>query len=306
MNCDSAVQLLPLYLYGELPPEEEGRLEEHLEGCPECSREIARQKMLHAALDRRAMEPEAALLAECRRNVARAVSGECALPVRPAGAWRRLREAVTELFASAARVRVPAGAVALVALGFLAGRFTGARPGPAAVAPDATIASVRSIQPDDSGRVRIALDETHRRTVSGNLEDHSIQQLLLAAARDENNPGVRVESMELLKDQAGSADVRRALLDAATRDDNAGVRMMALDGLKQFSSDPDVRRTLAQVLMRDDSAALRIRAVDMLTAHQDDSMVGVLQNVVQKEDNGYVRSRCERMLREMNASVGTF
>ena len=35
-------------------------------------------------------------------------------------------------------------------------------------------------------------------------------------------------------------------------------------------------------------------------------MVGVLQQLVSKESNGYVRQRCERALEEMNASVGTF
>jgi len=120
------------------------------------------------------------------------------------------------------------------------------------------------------------------------------------------HPVHRVESMEILKDHAGSADVRRALLDAVTHDDNAGVRMMALEGLKRFSAEPDVQKTLTQVLLRDENPALRIQAIDLLNAHQDDSMVGVLQNVVQKENNGYVRSRCEQMLKEMNASIGTF
>jgi hypothetical protein len=51
---------------------------------------------------------------------------------------------------------------------------------------------------------------------------------------------------------------------------------------------------------------VRIGAVDALTAHADDNMVGVLQSVVQKEGNGYVRSRCEKALKDLNASVGTF
>ena len=35
-------------------------------------------------------------------------------------------------------------------------------------------------------------------------------------------------------------------------------------------------------------------------------MVGILQGVVQKEDNTYVRRRCVKALQDMNASVGTF
>ena len=46
--------------------------------------------------------------------------------------------------------------------------------------------------------------------------------------------------------------------------------------------------------------------IDLLVEHRDVSMVGVLQNVVQKDDNSYVRLKCEKALKEMNASVGTF
>ena len=67
-----------------------------------------------------------------------------------------------------------------------------------------------------------------------------------------------------------------------------------------------MRKVLAQVLLSDDNPAVRIQAIDMLTASRDESVIGVLQNVVDKEDNSYVRWRCEKVLKDMNASVGTF
>ena len=63
---------------------------------------------------------------------------------------------------------------------------------------------------------------------------------------------------------------------------------------------------MAQVLMKDENPAVRMQAIDLLTVNRDDSVVGVLQNVVGKEDNSYVRWRCEKALKDMNASVGTF
>ena len=44
-----------------------------------------------------------------------------------------------------------------------------------------------------------------------------------------------------------------------------------------------MRKTLAQVLLTDDNPAVRMHAVDLLVAHRDDSMVGVLQNAVQRQ-----------------------
>jgi HEAT repeat protein len=153
--------------------------------------------------------------------------------------------------------------------------------------------------------VQIAFDETRRRVLSGPAGDRDIQRLLLAAAR-EDNPAVRVESVDLLKSRAGSTEVRDTLLNAVARDSNAGVRLKALDGLKPLAGDPQVRKTLSQVLLADDNPAVRMQVVDLLVSHRDNSMVGVLQNLVQKEDNNYVRLKCEKALKDMNASIGTF
>jgi hypothetical protein len=49
-----------------------------------------------------------------------------------------------------------------------------------------------------------------------------------------------------------------------------------------------------------------MQAVDLLVTHRDDAMVGVLQGLVQRENNDYVRLKCEKALKDWNASVGTF
>jgi hypothetical protein len=60
------------------------------------------------------------------------------------------------------------------------------------------------------------------------------------------------------------------------------------------------------VLLTDDNPAVRMQVIDLLVEHRDNAMVGVLQNVVQKEDNNYVRLKCEKALKDLNASIGTF
>ena len=199
--------------------------------------------------------------------------------------------------------------MALVALGFFAARFGGMNPNAAPAGEQASSGEVyslvRSVQPDNAGRVRIAYDETRRREVLGRMDDQGIQRLLLAAAT-ENNPAVRVESVGLLKERAGSSEVRDALLNALLHDSNAGVRMKALEGLKPLASDPEVRKSLAGALVSDDNPAVRMQAVDLLVTQRDDAMVGVLQGLVQKENNDYVRLKCEKALKDWNASVGTF
>jgi hypothetical protein len=309
MSCDWIKEAIPLYHYGELPPEEEERFEHHVNGCETCRGELERHRRMMTALDTRHAEVPAGLLAECRHDLMRSIYRDEAAPVRrKAGAWASFQEGFAALFTGFSRFRQPLGAMALLALGWFSARLTTTAPRPAAdaiiPAQDVVYSSVRSVQPDASGRVRIALDETRRRTVTGSLEDDKIRQLLLAAAREEDNPAVRVESMGIL--QPASADVRQVLLSAVLHDPSAAVRLKAVEALNTAAAQPDVRKVLAEVLMKDDNPGVRVRTIDLLTQSRDDSMVGVLQDVVQRESNSYVRLKCEKALKEMNASVGTF
>jgi len=312
MNCDAVTKALPLYYYGELTGEVEEGVEDHLQSCASCHAELERQRALAAVLDSQALTPGTELLAECRHELARAIYREETPAVRRTASdpWGLFREAFHALWHPGIRIAQPAGAVALLAIGFFAARFipvgSFSRITGADVTPDAIVSSIRSVQPDNTGRVQISLDETRRRVISGRLEDENIRRLLLAAAREQDNPGVRVESVGLLKDQCTSADTRAVLLEALQNDPNPGVRLKALEGLKRFATDPEVRRTLAQVLLKDQNAGVRIQVIDLLITRQDPATIGVLQTIVGKEDNDYVRMRCQKALREMNASIGTF
>jgi hypothetical protein len=316
MTCDSISKLIPLYYYGELTPDEEERVEEHTHGCSACTRELARQRALAAALDRRQIVAPQTLLADCRSDLMAAIQGG-APRVEPAvkGAWRLFLDAMAASLngvlngvpggaplSGIARLRRPLGALALIAIGFFAARLINTA---APSATDDVYSTVRSVQPDHAGGVAISLDETRRKVVKGSMNDGNIQRLLLAAARDDN-PAVRVESVDLLRSQSGSTEVRDALLNVLSQDPNAGVRLKALEGLKPLAGDSEVRNTLRRVLLTDENVAVRMLVIDLLVAHRDDNMVGMMQGLVQKENNNSVRLKLEKALRDMNASIGTF
>jgi anti-sigma factor RsiW len=305
MTCDSAGKLIPLYPYGELSPAEEDVLEQHFHECAACAKEMDHQRSLSRALDRRRVEVPPFLVDECRADLMAAVAGGAPRAAASKGPWTLFLEAIGATFAPLGRFQQPAGALALIAIGFFAARFSGfSNVQTAGFGPDA-FATVRSVQPDQSGGVQVSYDETRRRVVSGRINDPDIQRLVLAAAQ-EDNPALRVESVELLKSQAAGAEIREVFLNALMHDANTGVRLKALEGLKPLAGDPAVRKTLAQALMVDANSAVRIKVVDLLMAHRDDTVVGVMQGLVQREDDNAVRRKLETALKEMNASVGTF
>jgi hypothetical protein len=304
MNCEEVKGQVPLFLYGELTFDEEEALDAHLESCAGCRAELARQTLVHRALDQAELVPSAALLAKCRRDLAVDLRDQRKSPaVRPGWAGRlgrwwnaiRLPRVVWQ----------PAGALALVALGFFSGRILPSG-GPAANVTDPVASRVRYVEPDGSGRVQLVVEETRQRVLSGRLDDEPIRRLLLAAAKDPLDPGVRVESIDVLKSRANAQEVRRALLGALLHDNNPGVRLKAIEGLKSYGGDPETRHTLAQVLMNDDNPGVRTQAIDVLMQQREPDVIGVLQQLLQKENNGYIRMRSQKALREMNASEGTF
>jgi HEAT repeat protein len=207
----------------------------------------------------------------------------------------------------------PAGAVALVALGFFAARLTTTDTGEPLVAPflggssvNAATTQVRLVEPAGEGTVRIVVDETRQRELSGSIEDERIRGLLLNALRDPSDAGVRVESVELLKSRQNCEDTKQALLYALANDPNDGVRLKAIEGLRPYAGDPESRRILSRALLHDDNPGVRTTAIELLIQSDEVDVVETLQELLRREDNSYLRLRCQRALQDMNASVETF
>ncbi len=91
---------------------------------------------------------------------------------------------------------------------------------------------MRFIEPGANGAVRIGYDEVRQRSAEGRIDDRGIQELLLAAAASPDDPGLRVDSVEVLKSRVEREDVRGALIRALEADTNEGVRLKALEALK--------------------------------------------------------------------------
>jgi hypothetical protein len=299
MSCDQVISKLYLLLYGELSFDEEEAVHAHLEKCLPCREALGKETALHAALDQAFPDPSAASLTDCRASLMERIDAE-----QRRGWLARLWD-WTGRPVSPALLR-PAGALALVAVGFFAARLTAPSPSPAPVDRVPGASSVRYLQPDDAGGVRLVMDETRERVLSGSLGDQPIRRLVLEAAQSPSDPGLRLDSLDALRPQGRNPEVRRAFLQAVQNDPNAGVRLKAMEGLRPYGSDPEVRSALTRVLLTDDNVGIRSQAIDLLIQHRENDLVGVLQQLVEQERDGYIRERCQRILEQMNASLGAF
>ena len=296
LACEQVRENLSSMLYGELPFTEEEAVQSHLATCADCRAALVSEQRWHVELAVSTVEPPAGLLVQCRQQL------RATLPYTPV----RGRVALWLSNWTWGLTAKPALGLALVALGYFGARFplfTGA-------ALSAGAARVRYVEADPAGNVRIVVDETRPRIVTGRADDPEVQRWLLAATRDAGDPGLRAETVALLQGGAEVLDVRRALVAALESDPNAGVRLKAIEGLRRHATEPDTRQALMRVLNADDNPGIRTQAIDLLTEGApralDAQMVGMLQQLMRREENVYIRQRCEKALRMANASAEIF
>jgi len=304
MNCKNIREQFALLLYGELSFDEEERIDSHLDGCAECRAALARQKVLHEAVDAAAVTPSPALLNRCREDLAEMLPRE-----KPASGWANWWSQIAGNWKI--QVLRPVGAVALLAIGFFAAKVT---PGLSGVASmglgDFGGAQVRNVAAQPDGTLRIVFDEKRERTISGTRDDQRIRQLLMAAAKEATDPGLRAQTVTILVGDANESDVREALAFAMANDENTNVRLKAMEGLQRYANDPMVQNALAHVLLNDPNSGMRTRVIDALTGHDgqelDRQMVGALQELMSREDDSDVRERARQMLHSIKASAETY
>ncbi len=322
MNDEHLTDRISLYLYGEMDEPAAVRFEAEIERSPELAAAVESERRFLRTLGERApVETPETLLAECRHDLLRAVHREQRAQSGPGiVAW--LQRSL-EGFGQPRVAWQPTLAFLLIGLGFFGGRFTQSlwtTPAEAerslggAVVSQPVDASLVSLGPDltdvhsidldpRGGQVRIVVEE--RRTISGDPSDPAIQSLLLSMARSSNS-GVRLESLNALRQRTEDSSIRSMLVAAMLEDNNPGVRLKALEALTAYKSEPDVRQALTAVLRHDANPGMRVQAIELLTLDPDRELVGVLQDVVRDEPNNYIRLQCERTLEAMDASAEVY
>ena len=103
-----------------------------------------------------------------------------------------------------------------------------------------------------SNQISIKYNTVSTQEAQGSLNDQRIQQLLLFAARNNYNSGVRMDSVDLLTQKPNDTHVREALMYALRYDSNPGVRLKAMEGLGAYvKGDVRVRDAVLEALVND-------------------------------------------------------
>ena len=301
MNCEWVKENIPSYLYDELGDDARHELEQHLARCAGCAAEaesVRQLKQAASALPR--LEPTPNLLTASRLRLQESLE-----TAKQSAGWQRW---VFDPGAWLQQVRfAPALAAAILMVGFTAGALAtyriGSRPQANLAAPaQSSIAGIRGItQEPGTNNVQVRYDRLVPESAQGSMDDPKIQQLLLYAARNNENSGVRMDSIDLLTRRPGDNRMREVLMYALRYDRNPGVRLKALGGLGPYvSQDVRVRNAVLEALMGDSNPGVRIEAIRLLETEKPDSAVrNAFRQLAQQDQNDYIRRESRRMLSTM-------
>jgi hypothetical protein len=323
MKCEWVQQNIMLHVYDELADDARYELDQHVARCEACAAELAaarefRQTMATVTV----VEPSPNLLTSSRMRLQEALE-----TTQQGGFWTRL---TFDPGIWLRQVRFsPALAAVLLLVGFgggtavtframkggtsdPSGQNAGANATPTNVSTpteDANITGIRSItlEPGTNSlepgtkRVNIKYDTVSTRETAGSLSDVRIQQLLLFAAQNNTNSGVRVDSVDLLGQRMNDSRVREALVYALRYDNNPGVRLKALEGLGSYvKDDVRVRDAVLETLTNDANPGLRTEALRVLEPVRADASVrATLERLAAKDSNKFIRDQSRAQLAQL-------
>jgi anti-sigma factor RsiW len=307
MKCEWVKQNILLYVYAELPDDARYEMEQHLARCTDCTGELEATRRFHETFSELPVdEPTPNLVASSRMRLQEALE-----TTEQSAFWQRL------IFNPAVwlqQIRFsPALAAIILMAGFAGGvlatyKATSDR-GPvaslgqgSAVTPsEASIGGIRSITQRPGSQVSIQYDTISTQQAQGSLSDQRIQQLLLFAARNNYNSGLRMDSVDLLTQRPANPSVREALIYALRYDSNPGVRLKALEGLGAYvKDDVRVRDSVLEALMSDSNPGVRTQALHLIEPVRADSSVRiVLQKLAQADHNTFIRSQAKTLVAQL-------
>ncbi len=314
MKCEWVRENIVLQVYGELADDARHELEQHVARCADCAAELKAEQEFHALLAQdRASEPTPNLVTASRMRLQEALE-----TAKQGSVWSRLA------FDPAIWLRQmrfsPALASAILILGFAGGvtatyklygphttQTGGAQTGGSRIidTPPPTEASITGIssivQQPGTNQISIKYNTVATQEAQGSLNDDKIQQLLLYAARNNYNTGVRVDSVDLLAQKSGDMQVREALMYALQNDTNPGVRLKSLDALGNYvKNDTNVRDAVLRALVNDGNSGVRIEALRLIEpVKADGSVRGVLMALAAKDTSQYIKSQARTMLAQL-------
>lgn len=305
-NSTTLDEKIILYLYDELTGKEKADFESELTRNPGLKERLREMQAFYGMINRKVdLVPAETVLKRLRNRLHVRLQEERLRQNR--GLWL---EKVRFFFEIRHRFLAFAGAVGLLLLGVLLGKFLSAgndfsnelanySPAHPAQHEDAFITGVDFIQYDPkTGMVTVQYKSVEDVSVRGKMDDPSIRKLLAYAVREDTHPGRRLAAVKAMGGQRFSdPELEAALIYAMENDSVAGVRLKAAKVLQTLPMTATIKQAFMKILVRDPNSAIRIEALNALASLQGEmDLRPVLKEASDSDTNEFVRMKAARAL----------
>lgn len=329
---------LVLKVYGELQEDELRMLDEHLEECAACRRELHELKELHAIACRSIdNDPGDKMLFEARTRLKNTLNQPAADREKPLPFPMNLLHSFASPGFRWAYARVLPFILIGVALGYLMKNSGGGNsvksdnPSSAVRINDGSKADtfensgvrIENLQFKDSdasdGEVAFSFDAVKPVEMKGSIDDKMIRKVLTTSLLNSRNDGERLRALNKIAANTHSENetevhlsdkVKSALIHTIKFDNNPGVRREALILLGKNGFDSQVESTLLYVLNNDKNSGMRVMAIKALQSgilSQEDGnrrsvsrdLIETLKAKSEADGNKFVKLSARTVLQEV-------
>jgi hypothetical protein len=308
-------ELIHLFISEELNEADELKVQEHLAVCSECSNEYKNRQKLLRIINADKLEADESLLQKSRAELHRALISE----KNKSPFISIILNKIKTFFLI--QYKPVFGSAAILIAGFILGYFLnqnnaennlpisdGADPY-SLLENNIKISNVRFIDNDLSdGSIEFEFDAIKPMRIKGGINDQKIQTILTHSMLNEENPGVRLNSITAMGNAGNNQlddEVKNALINVAQYDENPGVKREALKLLREFPYDEKIKQALLYVLQNDSTAGLRIEAINSLVEAKkqgikfDNDDLSIFKNKILEDENNYIRHQAKFVIEEL-------
>jgi hypothetical protein len=315
MNHKKYKEWIQLFLYDELTQKEKEELLVHLENCDECGGELEKQKRFYKMMKEKSLpEVDQNLLSEARREFNAAMKVEKS----KSKSFSFPKLDFSGFFFSP--VKIAFSGITVLAIGIVIGFLLFNEKNEnvipiiqeenslSSLEDKTQLTNLRFIDQDPSdGEIEFTIDAIKPVHIKGKVGDPEIQNILTYSMLYEENPGVRLNAINLIKTNTvpnKDDEIKTALITVAKYDTNLGVRREGLKLLRIFSFDAEVREALLYILLNDENSAMRIEAINSLKEISEKGYsfnqqeISAFRENIDKEENNYVKFQIKNVLQE--------
>jgi hypothetical protein len=308
--------MIPFYLYDELDLNVKLAFEKHLETCSECKKEFEKYKsVINNISEYGNTIVDDKVLMESRQELRGAIRHEKS----KVNSFHLIFEKITSFIIKPSGLAI--SAITILLMGLLIGYLIfNVRSASDLKNLDVdqllsnvlknylNITDVKIINSNPAtGEVEFSYEITKTENVKGNVNDPKVKSLLSYAVLNEQNPGIRLNSLNFINASQNlklDDELRQTIFTVAKYDKNPGVRREALQFIREVPFNNDVKNTLIYVLLNDTSSGVRIEAMNIISeaakkgATFNNQDLTIFKENLENDKNNYVRFLAKNIIKE--------